>query len=101
MAVGITDFQRSVFLCLGSLPATQRNEPSSHIDASFSVSRKELAGMPLRASALLTLVSSKEIQMDISTEVPAISSTLLSTSELLHQYGCGPVQFTGTSDALY
>src|SRR5215472_5255554 len=35
------------------------------------------------------------------TEVPAISSTLLSISELLHQYGCGPVQFSGTSDALY
>jgi len=35
------------------------------------------------------------------TEVPAISTTLLSTSELLHQYGRGPVQFSGTSDALY
>jgi glycogen phosphorylase len=35
------------------------------------------------------------------TEVPAISTTLLSTSGLLQQYGCGPVQFSGTSDALY
>src|SRR5215475_8435963 len=39
--------------------------------------------------------------MDISTEAPAIATTLLSTSDVLRQYGCGPVQFSGTSDALY
>src|SRR5215471_1663887 len=35
------------------------------------------------------------------TEMPATSTTLRSTSEVLRQYGCGPVQFSGTSDALY
>src|SRR5215470_18539788 len=35
------------------------------------------------------------------TEVPAISARSLSTADLLRQYGCGPLQFSGTSDALY
>jgi hypothetical protein len=28
-------------------------------------------------------------------------SSLRSMSKLLEQYGCGPIQFTGTNDALY
>ena len=29
------------------------------------------------------------------------TSSLRSMSKLLEQYGCGPIQFTGTNDALY
>ena len=29
------------------------------------------------------------------------TSSLRSMTELLEQYGCGPIQFTGTNDALY
>ena len=31
----------------------------------------------------------------------ATTSSLRSMTELLEQYGCGPIQFTGTNDALY
>ena len=31
----------------------------------------------------------------------SMTSSPRSVTELLEQYGCGPIQFTGTSDALY
>ncbi len=34
-------------------------------------------------------------------KVVTATSTLRSMTELLGQYGCGPIQFTGTNDALY
>ena len=34
-------------------------------------------------------------------KVGTATSTLRSMTELLGQYGCGPIQFTGTNDALY
>ena len=34
-------------------------------------------------------------------KVGTAASTRRSKTELLEQYGCGPIQFTGTNDALY
>ncbi len=34
-------------------------------------------------------------------KTPATPSTPVATATLLQQYGCGPVEFTGTADALY
>ena len=34
-------------------------------------------------------------------KAPTIASSSQETTELLEQYGCGPIRFTGTNDALY
>ena len=35
------------------------------------------------------------------TEAGARTASAPETKTLLEQYGCGPIQFTGTADALY
>ena len=45
----------------------------------------------------MTLVETQSETKPVSTK-PTASNEL---SKLIQQYGCGPVQFTGTNDALY
>src|ERR1700751_2852532 len=48
----------------------------------------------------LQMTTEDEIELEIS-KLPGTVNGSASAAELLHQYGCGPIPFVGTENALY